>query len=85
MSPEQWPEAAAVIMLVLNQLSSPSLGNVAPVTAMSGRPAMQMANRLVLPGKIKAATLEEVATSQKKACERARGALDSMHNPWLNC
>jgi hypothetical protein len=79
MNPEQWPEAAAVIMLVLNQLPSPSLGNIAPVTAMSGRPAMKMADRLALPGSIKAATLEEVAASQMKAFEAARTALDAMH------
>jgi hypothetical protein len=79
MATNQWVEAHQVIMLVLNQLPSPSIGNVSPVTAMSGRPAMALTDLIALPGSLKAATLEEVATAQKEAIKEAREALDAMH------
>jgi hypothetical protein len=79
MATNQWVETRLVIMLVLNQLTSPSIGNVSPVTAMSGRPAMALTDLIALPGSLKAAILEEVAVAQKGTIKEAREALDAMH------
>jgi transposase InsO family protein len=79
MSTDQWPEAYLVLMLVLNQLPSPSLGGVAPVTAMSGRPAMSPEDTISLPGHLKLASLSEVESSQRQAIRDVQMALDGMH------
>ncbi|KAF0702604.1 hypothetical protein As57867_007742, partial [Aphanomyces stellatus] len=79
MAPNQWPEAHLVIMLVLNQLPSASLGGMAPVTAMSGRPAMSPADTMALPGQTLSATLAEVEQGQRENIAVARQALDEMH------
>jgi hypothetical protein len=78
MATNQWVETRLVIMLVLNQLTSPSIGNVSPVTAMSGRPAMALTDLIALPGSLKAAILEEVAVAQK---ERSRKRVKR----WMRC
>ncbi|KAF0701909.1 hypothetical protein AaE_016249, partial [Aphanomyces astaci] len=79
MAPDQWPEAHLVIMLVLNQLPSPSLGGMAPVTAMSGRPAMSPADTMALPGQLISATLAEVEEGQRENIAAAQMALEEMH------
>ncbi|ETV91375.1 hypothetical protein H310_14052 [Aphanomyces invadans] len=79
MSPTQWVEINMVIMLILNQLPSPSLGNVAPVTAMSGRPTMSPLDTIALPGGLQSATLAEIESRQRSNIQAARDAFDSMH------
>ncbi|ETV71524.1 hypothetical protein H257_13187 [Aphanomyces astaci] len=48
MAATQWNEIHMVVMLIMNQLPSSSLGGVAPVTAMSGRPAMSPLDTIIL-------------------------------------
>ncbi|KAF0721721.1 hypothetical protein Ae201684_018961 [Aphanomyces euteiches] len=79
MSTLQWPEIVLVIMLILNQLPSPSLGNVSSVTAMSGRPAMSLSDTISIPGSLKSISLEEVAERQEKSIEAVQIAMDQMH------
>ncbi|ETV95821.1 hypothetical protein H310_10866 [Aphanomyces invadans] len=79
MATTQWSEIHLVVILILNQLPSPSHGNVAPVNAMSGRPAMSPLDTIALPGLTKSATLEEVNASQRDNIDKARAALDAMH------
>ncbi|ETV63678.1 hypothetical protein H257_19389, partial [Aphanomyces astaci] len=79
MAPDQWPEAHLVSMLVLNQLPSPSLGGMAPVTAMSDRPAMSPAETMALPGQLISATLAEVEEGQRENI----AALEEMHKQML--
>ncbi|ETV97426.1 hypothetical protein H310_09756 [Aphanomyces invadans] len=79
MATTQWSEIHLVVMLILNQLPSPSLGNVAPVTAMSGRPAMSPLDTIALPGLTKSATLEVINESQRDNIDKARAALNAMH------
>ncbi|KAF0774600.1 hypothetical protein AaE_001700 [Aphanomyces astaci] len=79
MATTQWPEIHLVIMLIMNQLPSPSLGGIAPVTAMSGRPAMSPIDTIALPGRLKTATLVEVESAQRAYVDEARKALDGMH------
>ncbi|KAF0702603.1 hypothetical protein AaE_015828 [Aphanomyces astaci] len=67
------------LMLIMNQLPSPSLGGVAPVTAMSGRPAMSPLDTIILPGSLKSATLAEIESMQRANIDQAREALDAMH------
>ena len=52
MASQQWSEIHLVIMLILNQLPSPSLAGVAPATATSGREAMSPMDTIALPGSL---------------------------------
>ena len=61
--------------MVLNQLPSPSLGGVAPVTAMSGRPAMTPLDTIALPGQVTSATLAEIESRQRAYVVAARDAV----------
>ncbi|KAH9146687.1 hypothetical protein AeRB84_009457 [Aphanomyces euteiches] len=79
MATNQWLEIVTVMMLVLNQLPSPSLGGVAPVTAMSGRPAMSPTDTMMLPGGLVSVTLQEVADKQISNVSDAQLAMDQMH------
>ena len=79
MQPDRWSDIHLIVMLILNQLPSPSLGGVAPVTAMSGRPAMAPLDTIALPGKVSSATLAEIATRQRAYVTAARDALDKLH------
>ncbi|KAF0726139.1 hypothetical protein Ae201684P_020252 [Aphanomyces euteiches] len=79
MATNQWPEIVTVMMLVLNQLPSPSLGGVAPVTAMSGRPAMSPTDTMMLPGGLVSVTLQEVADKQISNISDAQLVMDQMH------
>ena len=76
---DRWPDVTLVIMLIFNQLPSPSLGGIAPVTAMSGRPAMSPMDTIALPGSLCAATLADVENRQKVYFAAAREAVDHMH------
>ncbi|ETW05301.1 hypothetical protein H310_04254 [Aphanomyces invadans] len=66
-------------MLIMNQLPSPSLGGLAPVTAMSSRPAMSPMDTISLPGSLKSATLNEIESMQRANIDNSRAALDAMH------
>jgi hypothetical protein len=66
-------------MLILNQLPSPSLAGVAPVTAMSDREAMSPMDTIALPGHLVSATLEQIEAPQREYVVAAREALDQMH------
>ena len=79
MASQQWSEIHLVIMLILNQLPSPSLAGVAPATAMSGREAMSPMDTIALPGSLVSATLEQIELSQREYVVAARDALDQMH------
>ena len=79
MATQQWNEIHLVIMLILNQLPSPSLAGVAPVTAMSGREAMSPMDTIALPGGVVSATLEQIERSQREYVAAARDAMDQMH------
>jgi hypothetical protein len=59
MQPREWPRVIKVVQMVLNHSPSPSLGGVAPVTAMTGLPAMHPLDQLAVPGSVKTATLSE--------------------------
>ena len=62
-----------------NQLPSPSLAGVTPVTAMSGRAAMSPMDTIALPGSLVSATLEQIESSQREYVASARDALHQMH------
>ncbi|ETI57023.1 hypothetical protein F443_00603, partial [Phytophthora nicotianae P1569] len=50
-----WPNVINIVQLVLNQPVSDSLGGVAPITAMTGLPAMNPLDPVVTPEGIEAA------------------------------
>ncbi|ETV63851.1 hypothetical protein H257_19215 [Aphanomyces astaci] len=79
MATTQWNQIHMVVMLIMNRLRSPSLGGVAPVTAMSGRPAMSPLDTIILPGSLKSATLAEIESMQRANINRAREPMDAMH------
>ncbi|KAF0713697.1 Aste57867_4246 [Aphanomyces stellatus] len=60
MQPSQWRLIVPVVMLVLNQTPSESIGGVAPITAMTGSHAMSPLDLIPLSVKAKVVTLEKL-------------------------
>ncbi|KAF0710770.1 hypothetical protein AaE_012385, partial [Aphanomyces astaci] len=79
MGTTQWNEIHMVVMRIMSQLPSPSLGGLPPVTAMSDRPAMSPLDTIILPGSLKSATLAMIESMQRANIDQAREALDAMH------
>jgi hypothetical protein len=79
MQPREWPRVIKVVQMVLNHSPSPSLGGVAPVTAMTGLPAMHPLDQLAVPGSVKTATLSEIVANRKVNVTKLKLALDEMH------
>ncbi|ETV79142.1 hypothetical protein H257_07229 [Aphanomyces astaci] len=80
MATTHWNEIHVVVILIMNQLPSPSLGGVAPVTAMSGRPAMSHLDTIILPGSLKSATLAEIESMQRGNSTKRRDRARKTHN-----
>ena len=68
-----------LVQMVLNHTPSPSLGGVAPVTAMMGLPPISPLDNVMTPENVQEATLEEIQTAQKQHIEDLQQALDKMH------
>ncbi|OWY94850.1 hypothetical protein PHMEG_00035301, partial [Phytophthora megakarya] len=65
--------------MLLNNSPSPSLGSVAPITAMTGLPAMGPGDHVAVPGPIKSVRLDDILTAQKEHIKRLQRSLDEMH------
>ncbi|KAF4144467.1 hypothetical protein GN958_ATG06315 [Phytophthora infestans] len=65
--------------MVLNHTPFPSLGGVAPVTAMTGIPAIRPGDTIFIPGPIESVTLDAIQTSQLQNVERVQQALVDIH------
>ncbi|KAF0683005.1 hypothetical protein As57867_024833, partial [Aphanomyces stellatus] len=79
MQPEQWREIVSVVMLILNQSPSDTLGGRAPVFGMTGSPAMSPLDLIPIPGSIKFATLGELWEWRRDDLDAMRDGLDKMH------
>ncbi|ETV93769.1 hypothetical protein H310_12335 [Aphanomyces invadans] len=79
MQPDQWRLIVPVVMHVLNQSPSETLGGTSPITAMTGGPAMSPLDRLALPGPTKITTLEELWSLRQEELKSLVLSLDSMH------
>ncbi|KAG3159880.1 hypothetical protein PI124_g7387 [Phytophthora idaei] len=65
--------------MVLNNTPSPSLGDVAPVTAMTGPKEMGSGDHITLPGPVKTTTIDKTQTTQQKHVVKLQKALPAMH------
>ncbi|KAF0700908.1 Aste57867_8594 [Aphanomyces stellatus] len=78
MQPSQWRLIVPVVMLVVNQTPSESIGGVAPITAMTGSHTMSPLDFIPLSVKAKVVTLEELcagaAASKHQKGRDARAA-----------
>ncbi|KAF4128260.1 Integrase core domain [Phytophthora infestans] len=79
MSPKEWPCLTKVVQLVLSHTPAASLGGQAPVTDMTGLPAMSPLDAIVLPTPLQHTTLSALEALRQKAFEDLRVALDEMH------
>lgn len=79
MSPKEWPRLTKVVQLVLLHTPAASLGGQAPVTVMTGLPAMPPLDAIVLPTPLQPTTLSALEALRQKAFEDLRVALDDMH------
>ncbi|GMF09609.1 unnamed protein product [Phytophthora lilii] len=77
--PREWPRVIKIVQLVLNNTPSPSLGGVAPVTAMTGLSAMGPSDHIAIPGPVELATLAEIQTVQRVNVVKLQQALERMH------
>ncbi|KAG2915212.1 hypothetical protein PC116_g4250 [Phytophthora cactorum] len=79
LQPREWPHVVKIVQLVLNNTPSPSLGGLAPITAMTGLPAMKPSDTIFVPGPLKTATLDTIQTTQRQNVKRVQQALAVMH------
>ncbi|KAG3098432.1 hypothetical protein PI125_g15327 [Phytophthora idaei] len=75
LQPGEWPRVVKIVQLVLNNTPSPSLGGLAPITAMTGLPAMKHSDTIFVPGPIETATLDTIQTTQRQNVKRVQQAL----------
>ncbi|ETV64051.1 hypothetical protein H257_19007 [Aphanomyces astaci] len=79
MQPDQWRLIVPVVMLVLNQSPSDTLGGVAPITAMTGIRAMSPLDRIPSPAATKVTTLHDLLSWRNDDMAAMATALDKMH------
>jgi hypothetical protein len=76
---DQWKRLVPLVQLVVNQTKRESLGGVAPVTGMTGVPAMSPVAPIVCEPALLPATLDEVRAIQQANVPQLVHALDEMH------
>ena len=76
---DQWERLVPLVQLVLNHTKRESLGGAAPVTGMTGMPAMSPVAPIVCEPVLQPATLDEVMALQKANVSQLVQALDAMH------
>ncbi|ETL31561.1 hypothetical protein L916_15684 [Phytophthora nicotianae] len=74
-----WPKVIKIVQLVLNQSVSDSLGGVAPITAMTGLPAMNPLDPVVTPEGMEAASLDEVRAIRGANFAKLAKVLEELH------
>ncbi|ETV80476.1 hypothetical protein H257_06747 [Aphanomyces astaci] len=79
MQPDQWRLIVPVVMLVLNQSPSDTLGGVAPIIAMTGIRAMSPLDRIPIPAATKVTTLHDLLSWRNDDMAAMATALDKMH------
>lgn len=79
LQPSEWPRIIKIVQMILNHSPSPSLGGVAPITAMTGLKAMSPMGTFIVPGAIEVTTLTDIKVKQKTNFDTLQRALDNMH------
>jgi Integrase core domain/Chromo (CHRromatin Organisation MOdifier) domain len=78
--PEAWPAAIPIVQMVLNQSPSPSMGNVSPITAMTGLAPMKLTDTIVLqPKPLKISSIQEIQELQAAAIQELQESMAKMH------
>jgi hypothetical protein len=68
-----------LVQMAYNHSPSPSLGGVAPVEAMMGMVAMLPSDMVVVPGKSKPISMEDLMCVRKKEMDEMKKSLDAIH------
>jgi hypothetical protein len=76
---KQWPEVARIVQSVLNNSPSPHRGNIAPITAFTGRAPDSPLRSLVTPDTNVTLTLDDVQAQQLLQIQELRLAVDEIH------
>ena len=76
---DQWERLVPLVQLVVNHTKRESLGGEAPVTGMTGLPAMSPVAPIVCEPMPQPATLDEVTALQRANVPQLVKALDEMH------
>ncbi|GMF23720.1 unnamed protein product [Phytophthora fragariaefolia] len=79
LSETEWPKVIKIEQLVLNHSPSHSLGGVAPITAMTGLPAMNTLDPVVTPVGTEAVSLEQLREIRGAKFEELCSALEALH------
>ncbi len=76
---EDWERLAPIVQLVVKHTRREFLGNEAPVTAMTGLPAMSPLAPIVCEPSLQPSTLKEVQELQRDSVSELVKALDDLH------
>ncbi|POM78826.1 LOW QUALITY PROTEIN: Chromodomain containing hypothetical protein [Phytophthora palmivora] len=79
MSTCDWPRLAKVVQLVLNQCPVKSLGAKAPVSVMTGLPALSPLDAIALSPPLKHTTMSELTVTRDAVFADLQRALEAMH------
>ncbi|KAH9184921.1 hypothetical protein AeNC1_013104 [Aphanomyces euteiches] len=79
MSVEEWPLLVPLVQLVLNNTKVESLANEAPVTCMTGLPAVSTLAPIVTNLDIEVSTIEEIAQLKGLELKLLLESLDKLH------
>jgi hypothetical protein len=77
---DQWPEVAPIVQLVLNNSPSPQRGNIAPLTAFTGREPDSPLRSLVFTVADATLSLDMIRAQQLVHIEALRSTIDNLHH-----
>ncbi|KAH9115474.1 hypothetical protein LEN26_012978 [Aphanomyces euteiches] len=84
MQPEQWRQIVPIVMLVLNQTPSETIGGIAPITAMTGSKPMSPLDLIPIPGSAEVVTLHELWDCRLQELAALQDAVEKMHQEVLD-
>lgn len=76
---DQWERLVPLVQLVVNHTKRESLDGAAPVTGMTGMPAMSPVAPIVCEPTLRPSTLNEIMSIQKSSVKQLVHALDGIH------
>ncbi|KAH9150893.1 hypothetical protein AeRB84_006365, partial [Aphanomyces euteiches] len=84
MQPEQWRQIVPIVMLVLKQTPSETIGGIAPITAMTGSKPMSPLDLIPIPGSAEVVTLQELWDCRLQELAALQDAVEKMHQKVLD-
>ena len=77
--PDQWPSVSRIVQSVLNNSPSPQRGNIAPLTAFTGRSPDSPLQSLVCVAADQTLPLSEIKSRQLMNIKELRSSVDAIH------